>query len=65
MANERKLDEIIKKMKELEHSDDTEMAHVYADDLLAEAIKALSMDNVEEKADVLLEAYDNVPKWYA
>lgn len=48
-------EELIKKLKELQNSGDTEIAHVKADDLLIEYI------NDSDIAD----AYNALDKWYA
>jgi hypothetical protein len=48
-------EELIEKLKKLENSDDPEIAHINADDLLMEYI-----DDAE-----ILSAFEQIPKWYS
>lgn len=51
--------DVIEKLLECQVSDDTETAHMYADDLLCTFLKSLGYDDV-------VEAYQGVqPKWFA
>ena len=51
-------EEAIAQFKELQTSGDTEAAHSDADDVLCELLKSLGYEDV-------VEAYLEVPKWYA
>ena len=51
-------DEAIKKLKEEQHNDDIEMAHIKADAIICELLKSLGMKDVVEE-------FDKVDRWYA
>ena len=51
-------EQAIEKLKELQGSDDTEIAHIDADDVLCKLLKALGF------SDVVAE-YEKIDKWYA
>jgi len=62
---ERQLDDIIKRLKELDTADQ-ELAHVAADELLIQALEWIADNNgLSEKVDTLIESYNSIPKWYA
>jgi hypothetical protein len=50
---------LLSQLIELSKSDDTESAHSQADEVLLEILKH------EGGYDEIIEAYENVPKWYA
>lgn len=62
----RTLEKILEAMKKAGENGDFEIAHSDADDLLAEALRVLARecDKVPQVEDIL-DAYDNVGKWYA
>lgn len=51
-------EEIATKLKQLHGSDDPEMAHGIADDLIIELLSSLGYTKT-------VDAYKGVPKWYA
>lgn len=51
-------EEALKRLEELQHSTDTEGAHVKADDVLTDLLWALGYDEV-------VMAYSRIDKWYA
>jgi len=60
---ETKLDRILNEMGALSQMDDREVAHSEADDLLCEAIKIMDSDTVY--SGQLVDAFNNISKWYA
>lgn len=66
--DEKTLDGILIGMQEQTTSGDWEMAHYKADDYLKELVELLSRTlTIEERSKVqaILEAYEEVGKWYA
>jgi hypothetical protein len=57
--NYKELNLILEQMRSLENTDDVESAHSEADNLLIETLRTIG------GFDSLIEAYENVPKWYA
>lgn len=51
-------EEAIQELKKLQESGDTEMAHVYADEVLMNLLISLGYKDVADE-------YDKVGKWYA
>ena len=51
-------EEALSKLKELVGSRDIECAHAYADDVLCDLLKSLGYQDV-------VEAYEQIDKWYA
>ena len=54
-TQEEKRDRIIKRLKELENSSDTELVHIEADRLLLELIDDSEISDI----------FNNLEKWYA
>lgn len=59
MILDKEFGKILAQMKELADCGDYEIAHSQADDLLLEALRHVG------GFDELIEAWENVPKWYA
>jgi hypothetical protein len=53
-----KVDELRNRLQELDEAYDVEKAHVEADEILCEFLLLLGWDDI-------VEAFQNVPKWYA
>ena len=51
-------DEAIKKLKEEQHNEDKEMAHIKADTIICELLTSLGMKDVVKECD-------KVDRWYA
>lgn len=51
-------DEMVKRLQEEVNNDDTECAHINADDILCELLEKLGYTDVVEK-------YNEVSKWFA
>jgi len=51
-------EEVIKKLKKLVDNDDQEMAHVEADQILMDFLVSLGYEDI-------VNAYDEIGKWYA
>lgn len=54
-----KKNQLLQRMKDLSLSEDTESAHAEADRILIEVLK------LSGGYDSLIEAYENIDKWYA
>ena len=61
----RSLYDITQDLVALADSGDIEEAHARADDLLVEAIRAKAVATDYKLVEKLIDAYENVPKWYA
>jgi hypothetical protein len=61
----RSLYDITQDLVALADSGDIEAAHGRADDLLVEAIRAKAVATDYKRVEELIDAYENVPKWYA
>lgn len=63
---EKGLECFLDDMERLQNSDDKEMAHRSADDILVELIKHLgSTYGNERELNEIMDAYNRIDKWYA
>ena len=57
-AQHDRLDEIVKRLGQLENSRDEELAHSEGDQLLLEALRLLGQSSIAD-------AFERIPRWYA
>ena len=66
MTKSNQLIKLLDDMRDLATNTDTEVIHIRADDLLVDCIKLLSDNTIDkDKCNKLIEAYHEIPKWFA